>query len=372
MMNIQVKAFYSNLSVSMFDQCKKIIDSENMGGFVYETDGLIFTPINKSVGSTKLGILEKNKTWPLSFKWKPPKYNTIDFLVSTKKNKSGNDAIHNIYNDGMDMSKSDNIHYYKTLSLRVGFDENKHGFLNPCDDVMQDNIFKKDDGKNNYKPVPFYPTNPTPNYPIHLCNIMLKNKDGRQQMLTENGEEEITDNMIVEFRFDKDAKEHWQWIPIRVRYDKTSDYKKGGRNYGNAYHVAQSVWRSINLPITEEIITTGEGIVENNLDDDIYYNRKSKETFTRGLRDFHNKYVKNKLITSVATRGNTLLDMTVGKGGDIQKWLNAKLSFVFGIDYSKDNIENKMDGACARYIKAKRKRKICLMRCLFMEIVLKI
>ena len=91
---------------------------------------------------------------------------------------------------------------------------------------MQDNIFKKDDGKNNYKPVPFYPTNPTPNYPIHLCNIMLKNKDGRQQMLTENGEEEITDNMIVEFRFDKDAKEHWQWIPIRVRYDKTSDYKK--------------------------------------------------------------------------------------------------------------------------------------------------
>ena len=59
MMNIQVKAFYSNLSVSIFEQCKKIIDSENMGGFVYETDGLIFTPIDKSVGSTKLGVLEK-------------------------------------------------------------------------------------------------------------------------------------------------------------------------------------------------------------------------------------------------------------------------------------------------------------------------
>ena len=35
------------------------------------------------------------------------------------------------------------------------------------------------------------------------------------------------------------------------------------------------LWRSINLPITEEIMTTGEGIVENNLNDDIYYNRKS-------------------------------------------------------------------------------------------------
>ena len=356
-MNIEIKTFYSNMDNSIFEQCKKILDKEKMGGFPYETDGLIFTPINKSVGSTKLGILENYKTWPLSFKWKPPKYNTIDFLVSTKKNDSDIDVISNIYNDGKDMLKNDQIQYYKTLHLRVGFDENKHGFLNPCEDVMENNIFQKNDGKNNYKPVPFYPTNPTPNYPIHICNILLKNKDGRQQMLTENGEEEVLDNTIVEFRFEKDSKEHWQWIPIRVRYDKTSDYKKGGRNYGNAYHVAQSVWRSINLPITEEIITTGEGIIENNLDEDVYYNRKSKETYTRSLRDFHNKYVKKKIITSVANRGNTLIDMSVGKAGDIQKWLDAKLSFVFGIDYSKDNIENKMDGACARYIKTKRKIK---------------
>ena len=168
-----------------------------MGGFPYETDGLIFTPINKSVGSTKLGILENHKTWPLSFKWKPPKYNTIDFLVSTKKNDSDIDVISNIYNDGKDMLKNDQIQYYKTLYLRVGFDENKHGFLNPCEDVMENNIFQKNDGKNNYKPVPFYPTNPTPNYPIHICNILLKNKDGRQQMLTDNCEEEILDNTIV-------------------------------------------------------------------------------------------------------------------------------------------------------------------------------
>ena len=50
------------------------------------------------------------------------------------------------------------------------------------------------------------------------------------------------------------------------------------------------------------------------------------------------------------------MDMSVGKAGDIQKWLDSKLSFVFGIDFAKDNIENRMDGACARYIKMKRKR----------------
>ena len=63
------------------------------------------------------------------------------------------------------------------------------------------------------------------------------------------------------------------------------------------------------------------------------------------------------MIKSVANNGDTLIDMSVGKAGDIQKWLDSNLSFVFGIDYSKDNIENKMDGACARYIKTKRKKR---------------
>ena len=104
---------------------------------------------------------------------------------------------------------------------------------------MKNNIFKDRNDKNQYKPVPFYPTDPTPNYKIYLCNIMLNKKSSNLIMLTENGKEEIEDNMIVEFKFMKDNEKFWQWVPIRVRYDKTADYKKGGRNYGNAYHVAQ-------------------------------------------------------------------------------------------------------------------------------------
>lgn len=355
-LNIKPKKFYTNTSVDIFSQCKIIIDKINDGLFEYETDGLIFTPIDKSVGSNKLGILGKNKTWNLSFKWKPPEFNTIDFLITTKKNTDGKEFIGNIYNEGVSTS-SEQISSFKTLVLRVGFDENKHGFLNPFNDMVDDNIYGNSDYKNNYKPVPFYPTDPTPNYPIHLCNIMLQRKHDKMQLLTEDGLQTFEDNMIVEFRFDKDAEEHWQWKPIRVRYDKTADYRKNGRNFGNAYHVAQSVWRSINFPITEEIITSGDGIKVDNFDDNVYYNRKSKETYTQSLRDFHNKFIKKKLITSVSNTGNTLIDMTVGKAGDIQKWIDSKLSFVFGIDYSKDNIENKMDGACARYIKIKRKKK---------------
>ena len=110
-----------NTHKSIFNQCKVIIDKEKNGQFIYETDGLIFTPIDKSVGSTKLGVLEKNKTWNLSFKWKPPKYNTIDFLITTKKNSDGTDFIGNIFNYG----EENEIKQYKTLILRVGYDEKK-------------------------------------------------------------------------------------------------------------------------------------------------------------------------------------------------------------------------------------------------------
>jgi hypothetical protein len=65
--------------------------------------------------------------------------------------------------------------------------------------------------------------------------------------------------------------------------------------------------------------------------------------------------VKKQLITSVSRRGNTLIDYAVGQGGDITKWIAANLSFVFGIDISQDNIENKQKGACARYLNYRKK-----------------
>ena len=98
------------------------------------------------------------------------------------------------------------------------------------------------------------------------------------------------------------------------------------------------------------MIRTGENIPEESGDDDVYYNRVSGKSSTRGLRDFHNLFVKKMLITSISKKGDTLIDYAVGKGGDFPKWILAKLSFVFGIDISKDNIENRVDGACARYL----------------------
>jgi hypothetical protein len=337
---------------SIFNACRKIYERIDSDLYQYETDGLIFTPCDLGVAMTygDKEPINYKQTWLHSFKWKPPEYNTIDFLVTTVKTESGQDLINNIFEDGKDMVLGNQIKQYKTLILRVGFDEKKHGYINPCEDIIKNKLPKYTDLDNDdgYRPMPFYPTNPYINK-AYLCNIMLKDVGMEKHMFTEDGEEGIEDETIVEFKYIKDNELGWNWIPIRVRYDKTTDYRNGIKNYGNAYHVAQSVWTSIHNPITKNMLISGMDIpvVEN--DDDVYYNTYGK-SLTKSLRDFHNLYVKNKLISAASAKGGTLIDLAVGKGGDIPKWISAKLKFVLGIDISKDNIENRLNGACSRYL----------------------
>ena len=108
--------------------------------------------------------------------------------------------------------------------------------------------------------MPFYPTNPS-DPDAAIANVMLHvDTFGNRYMLTENREETFEDNTIIEFRYDSSQKKYWKWVPIRVRYDKTAEYRRGLKNYGNAFHVAESVWHSIHVPITEEMLKTGNDI----------------------------------------------------------------------------------------------------------------
>lgn len=356
---IRCKNFYYDTDrISIFDCCSKILTTMKDGLFEYNTDGLIFTPADMAVGGVMVGGAPSKMgkaAWDKSFKWKPPEFNTIDFLVSIKKDKTGKDEVHHIFQEGRNLQGVQDILQYKTLVLRCGFDENKHGFINPFQDVLEDKLPKPDDldNENTYKPVPFQPTEPfDPN--ACYCNITLKENGSNLFMMTED-EEMFEEDMIVEFKYVKENEVGWRWVPLRVRYDKTSELRAGQKNYGNPYHVANNNWHSIHNPITDEMISTGEGIPEVLSNDDVYYNRLSNESNTRALRNFHNLFVKKKLITSVSHRGDTLIDYAVGKAGDLSKWIDSKLSFVFGVDISKDNIENQKDGACTRFLKERRK-----------------
>ena len=336
--------------------------------FEYEIDGLIFTPTLLGVGGNK--ILEagpkKKITWPYIFKWKPtesteifPKSQlTIDFLVVTKKGSDGKDIVTPIFEDGVNNYETTQFNQYKTLILTVGFDPTKHGFVNPCQDVLDDKFSnKKDlDDEGGYKPKQFFPSDPFD--PLAgVCNIMLEiDSNGTNQMFTEE-RQVFEDQMVVEFRYDMSKPGMWKWIPMRVRYDKTAEFRAGNGVGANDYKTANSNWHSIHNPVTERMIATGEGIPGIEVSDDVYYNSVTTDKMTQRMRDFHNLYVKKALIQGVSKKGNILIDFACGKAGDLPKWIGSELSFVFGIDISSDNIENRLNGACARYLNFKMTNK---------------
>lgn len=362
-----VKKYYPMSSkLTIFDGCKTILNKEKEGLFEYETDGLIFTHMFNGVGSNVIGKSgpKTKTTWEYSFKWKPPKYNTIDFLVTTLKTPNGDDIVKSLYEDGVSMAKDVQYSQYKTLELRCGFNEKYDGFINPCQDIIEDklpeyNPYSHKQVNDYYVPKRFFPTEPY-DPKAGICNIMLKSDDsGAKQMFTKEGQV-IIDNTIVEFSYNIEKQEsEWRWEPLRVRHDKTAKLRRGEKEYGNSYKVCNENWKSIHPTgrITEEMLMTGANIPEIIISEDVYYNTPAGKMKTERLKNFHNLYVKKILITGTAKHGDTLIDFACGKAGDLPKWIAAKLSFVFGVDVSPDNLENRLDGACARYLKAKKVNK---------------
>ena len=356
-LTIQCKQFeVVSPSKNIFECCSNIMKKVKDHLFEYETDGLIFTPTNTGVGGSGPGLVGPLNlgTWELSFKWKPVEQNTVDFLVTVKKDKTGKDEIIHIFQEGINTTGSQTIDQYKTLELMCGYNEKEDGFMNPYQDILNDNIpqpFSKTfSNKQDYKAELFIPSDP---YDVNAYISKIKlNNDGSNLFMTSEEGDYFEEFNIVEFRYDITRPVDMRWIPLRVRYDKTQKLKNGEKQYGNAYRVANSNWRSLHYPVTLDMITTGENISE--IEEEGVYYKSNNENNTQGLRDFHNLFVKKKLILSVSNRDDTLIDYAVGMAGDLAKWTASNLSFVFGIDISHQNIHNKKRGACARYLNLRR------------------
>lgn len=360
MFQLEYKKFYKDANI--FNVCKKLLENmhEDMNfELAYKTDGIIFTPMNAAVGgepgNKNAGKLTHKQTWEYSFKWKDSKYNTVDFLVKVKKNDSGEDDVQL-------MEDSSEIQQYKTIILHCGYSKEQHGFLtNPFIHMIHGTLpsYVDPDNEDLYKPVPFTPTQPADDN-AKYCNVLL---DSNGAMRTIEGDY-FEENTIIEFTYDTEAEGNWKWKPLRVRHDKTAELLSNARHkgYGNDYKTANGVWSSIHYPIEKEMLMTGRNIpITSVMDDDVYYNKSDKKSYTRGLRDFHNLYVKKRLIVGasklIESNQKYLIDYAVGKAGDLSKWREAKLDFVYGIDIHRDNIENHVNGACARYLNEKMKYK---------------
>lgn len=99
---VDVKTFLTTYDKDIFEACKEIWEAIQHPAYEYHTDGLIFTPTQTGVGSEQVGHagpLHKN-TWKAALKWKPPQYNTVDFLVRIKHDATRTNDVHVEYIPG--------------------------------------------------------------------------------------------------------------------------------------------------------------------------------------------------------------------------------------------------------------------------------
>ena len=433
-MTIDVKEFYELNSENFHTVTEQLWNTYLDKKTLYKYDGLIFTPYDCPVGYTK-NIdydLQTHNTWFKNIKWKPPYENTIDFLIKYENNKDTmNSFKQHIINTKIGLQK------YQVVNLYNG----KNSFIpNPCIKSTRQKVGV-------YNPVFFNPSYSEKN--IHIAYLEIDQQSNKSYCKEWNQEEQswvikepkeiINNDSIIEFAYDKNIPDKkFRWIPIRVRHDKTFNYKKAITtkknifhkiqkllqlqltnkkfskllnelrpifrtiptfrnlsidnfdknrkllseyfkneniikynivnqniqeihiNFGNDYKTANSVWKSIQNPVTEDILF-GKQEVSLEIDNDSkYYNRdlniKRENSLTIHLQTFHNR-IKNELIyistnylleLGFPKENIKLLDLACGKGGDLYKWYSNGIKNVVGIDDMTDNIFNPDDGACLR------------------------
>ena len=311
----QIKSYKRDTKI--FDEAKKVYEKE----YPYKIDGLIFTPRNLKVGEMP-GTEQKNMfdgRWYRCFKWKPPEENTIDFLVKFKKDPENekNDLI--TYK-----TINDNVIEFKILVLHVGYNPEIHTKFNSCR-VLNENL----SFESSYSPAIFQPFQP---YIKEIHYAYLQSQNGNVYCDDKNI---ILENNIVEFSYNPNAE--FCWSPLRVR-----DTLKP-----NDFVTATNVWSSIHNPVTQKMINSGNI----NVPDNIYYtlNKKRGDRKSKSLNDFHS-YVKKQLIITNTIGDRNVLDLGVGKGGDLNHLIDAKCNILVGIDDIFDNLSNPDNGMCNRIL----------------------
>ena len=333
-MRVETKLFLAGDGIAMEEAIKTILTTE----FEYKTDGLIFTPRASSVAPTED---RKGKTWLKVLKWKPSNQNSIDFLVKISPDETYDSTINSKAKKGMlfvSRSPGDDI-IYPRETLNGEYIQPKL----PSD-------LQKIAETNTRIPSVFQPSAPQdPNayqivIPINEKGLTIDSEGNR-----------LEDNTIIECSFDVDSR---RWTVMRTRYDKTYQYHVLHEpQYGNDIATANSIWTSMHVPVTEEMIKT---FVSNPPDvsseDDIYYRdnlKRCSRTFN-DVYDFHNR-VKEDLYKDSIKKGDTLLELAVGRGGDLYKWKRVQPSKIVGMDISLANITSPTQGSAVRYLNDRKR-----------------
>tara|TARA_B100000900_G_C20600692_1_gene725457 strand:+ start:2562 stop:6413 length:3852 start_codon:yes stop_codon:yes gene_type:complete len=309
---------YTNIGI-IGKMSQKILDLNKKNNYEYNIDGLIFMPMNYPVSSDNEEFVVDNigVTWYQNYKWKPPEENTIDFRIEFVKEEVKGKEVNKITS----FKHKNKTIQCQQVNLYVGYDINK--------DVTTDFTWKVM-GYNNKRKNEILFNPPTEKNSIHICNIPLTNS----KLLCLKDKTILQDKGIYEMKYEPNNPFGYQWIPLRERSDKIRP---------NNSHTADNVWRTIQYPVLEKYIT-GKDLNEIDFADEKeksdYYIEDPDSDSDKSLRNFHN-YIKDKLIRSITSIGNksiSILDTSIGRGGDLNKYLRSDndISFLLGLDISND------------------------------------
>jgi hypothetical protein len=284
----------------IFLKSKKLWDDRK--SLEFHVDGLIFAPATEPYPN-------KPGTWVQLLKWKPSNLNSMDFLIETQKGSNRRDKLFPYVSTD---SSTEEIKQYKKIRLYCTGAADK---------------FNRKTGKLNRKP-----------YPKLFKEVEIPvDSEGNIYAIDplSNIREQVSDDTIVEFSYDKNSS-NFPWKPIRIRHEKTKRYRKYNDNFGNFHKVVLDIWKSIQNPVTTEMITSGE-IPEDNVEvSNNQYAIITKNRKRLPYQKFHTLYVKKKLLSEVALsdtkNAGYLIDFGSCRGGDLNRWKEIGYTKVVGID----------------------------------------
>jgi hypothetical protein len=333
---VETKLFLSGDGPSMEEAIRTALNTD----YEYETDGLIFTPKDTGVAPAED---RKGLVWTRVYKWKPADQNSIDFLV-VLDDKEGYDPVMNVP--------------AKMGQLYVGRTPQEDNTVYPRETMTGEYVppsihesIKHLIEANTRIPSIFQPSLPR-DPDAYKISVPMNDKG----IAVDINNNKVESNTIIECVYDTETK---QWKVLRTRHDKTHEYRVLHRaQYGNDISTADENWTSIHVPITEQMLTSfsTNPIEEGFLLEDDYYRddlKRSSRVF-EDVYEFHN-HIKAELYRKNVEKGNTLLELAMGRGGDMQKWKKTEPSKVVGIDISLANITSPKQGAAIRYLTMKYK-----------------
>lgn len=345
-LKVEMKPHYHEDGKGILKKCKEILEDPKRR---YDIDGLVFTPIDLPVFAYYPNQFKKLKgksvSWNLVFKWKPADQNTIDFLVKLQPEEYIDTQANKRYKrfklfTGYNASQWEEIPVWKGMQKVYQRDKKPSG-----DEEYQAKLFKPIENYNPNVSVAFLPVNAAGQAITHENTV-------------------VEDNMIVEFAYDRDGKQHpsMKWLANRVREDKTRAYRMTGglSKTANDLSVALNIWHNIYDPVTYEHIIGEQTVdmsqvptdIEERLlgTNDVYYARDIPRNHMLSVHmlNFHNYGIKSYLY-QYPERKDSLLELACGMAGDLPRWRDNRYNFILGVDLVKDNIES-AQGAYARYL----------------------